>query len=495
MANDNRTFYAKSVSESKSFSWKDIFSEVFKKHSKEQTDKVFSAGLTGQIPSDDHLLDGWQKPWVFSRVLIYGIIAWLAIYLVVMVYQQVSNASVEIGSMILVPTAVVPLSLTLFYWEMNIPRNIPFYTVLKLFIYGGVGTGVVFWMIVRPLIGNAFPDGAFMNCLFIGITEELTKLILVAFALRKADHCWGLNGFVVGSAVGCGFAVFETASYIFRSIVSAGTAIGGFSLLTTRGIMSINGHVAWAAMFGAALAMSKGKQKLQAKHFGSPTFLFAFAAAILLHTFFDYILYLEDDLAYSSDAWYNFLTQTGVLPDIVHTIIFAIPTYAIILWLLRKSVRQVVTYASGVGRNVHYDQVRPANNAVNYAGQGAYVPTQPVQAAQPVQSAGNAAVLTLECVSGELSGQKYTIAQGRTFTIGRGHQNNIQFSDGAKGISRSHCSVTFDGVNAIVVDLGSTHGTFFANGLRFQPEMRNPMKNGDTFYLASPKNTFRITIR
>lgn len=474
MANDNKTFFAKGVSSGKTFNWKDLFSGVFQKHTKDDTDATFAAGLKGYIPSDDRLLEGWHKPWVFSRVLLYGIIAWLIISLF-------SSLAADIGSILLVPTAVVPISLVLFFWEMNVPRNIPFYVVLKLFIFGGVGTGVVWFFIHLVISNDSIPKSNYMYWLIVGIVEELTKLVLVSFAIRKAEYRWGLNGFVIGAAVGCGFAVFETVSYVVNSLIAGGVS-SAMTTLNIRGVTAIDGHVIWAAIYGAALAMSKGKQKLEAKHYGDSTFLITFFASIVIHATFDYYDVLVDTLFGANSAIGKLLNYSGFASAIIMAIVFAIPNYALALWVMRKSIRQVVTYAGGVGRSDHQDQVVAGGISNNGGSAGSNV-------------SASAAVLVLECISGELAGQSYTIQKGRTFTIGRGKQNNIQYSDGAKGISRSHCSVTFDGTAAIVTDLGSTHGTFFENGSRFQAEMRNSLRNGDTFYLAAPRNTFRITIR
>ena len=394
------------------------------------------------------------------------------------------------GSLFLIPAAVVPIAVVIFFWEMNIPRNIPLYQVLKIFLISGLCTGIVFVIIKLFINNDNIPQDNFLHWLLVGIVEELTKLIIIIVVIRKTEYCWGLNGLLIGAAVGCGFAVFETVGYAFDAIIRYSSFTAGLDALTVRGILAIDGHVIWAAMYGGALALSKGKQKLEAKHFGNPAFLISFFAAVLLHGLFDYYPIFVNLFKESNPDLYTFLNVQNVdsselvinwLPAILMSIIFAIPTYAIILWLLRKSVRQVVVYSSGAGKPRHADQVKPSGNAApNFNGAG---------------SSSGGSVLVLECVSGELSGQSYTVNPGITFTIGRSHQCNIQFSDSAKGISRSHCSVSFSGGKAVVTDLGSSHGTFFKNGQRFQPQMSNPLGNGDTFYLASPKNTFRVVIK
>lgn len=490
MANENKTFFAKGVSAGNSISWKDIFSGVFQKHTRDDLDKSFSSGLRGNTPAESQMLSGWQKPWLFSRFLVYGLIAWIALAL----FANASFATSDIGALFLIPTSVVPIAALLFFWEMNIPRNIPIYTVLKLFIFSGLCSGFLWYLIQLVISNSKISQDSFLYWLIVGVVEELVKLIMVAIALRKVDYCWGLNGFVVGAAVGCGFAVFETIGYVFNFLVN-GSLSTAFEVASARGVLAIDGHIAWAAMFGGALALAKGRQKLAAKHFGDSTFLITFIAAIVLHGLFDYYDYAVYDLFGADSGIFELLVTSGMLSYTLMAIIFAIPTYAIILWVMRKSIRQVVAYSGGAAQRGHINQAQPVNNAYHNAYNGGVQAAGAVNYPAPAAPAAPAGVLVLECVSGELAGQSYTITKGRTFTIGRGHQNNVQYSDNAKGVSRSHCSVTFDGASAIVVDLGSSHGTFFSNGMRFQSAMRNPLKSGDTFYLASPKNTFRIVIK
>lgn len=498
MENENKTMFAKAMSNSQSFGWKSVFAGVFQKHSREQTDHQFAAGLTGHIPSGGHLLDGWQKPWLFSRFLLIGAIVWLV--LGILLQARIFGGS-EIALLVTIPAALVPLAFLLFMWEMNIPRNIPIYETLKIFILSGIGVTLVHTIVSTILDNSSIPEENYEHWFIVGLVEEITKLVLVAFFLRKKDLCWGLNGLVIGAAVGCGFAVFETMSYglkpIFYNNLSGEVLNKMNDIFLARAICAAVGHVAWATMYGGALALAKGKQKLSAKHFGKPTFLITLFSAILLHAAWDYFLQFAEDetkiekLPKVFQSLLDLAFSHGyIVMGVSLLVIFGIPTFAIILWILRKSVRQVVVYSNSVG-SVHADQATPYSPAPAPA---PFVPAYtPVNNAQPAPAPTG--VLLLECLSGELAGQTFTIQNGRSFTIGRGTQNNVQYSDGAKGISRSHCTVSFDGRNALVTDLGSTHGTFLGNGQRFQPNLKYTLNSGDQFYLATGTNTFRVTIR
>lgn len=507
MANENKTYYAKAASNTRSFNYKDIFGNVFAKHTKADMDKVFSAGLEGHVPEPGQMLNDWQKPWLFSRVLLFGVAAWI----LVSVFTAFQVDYILLGATFIVPAIVVPFVVVTFFWEMNIPRNIAIYDVIKFIVFGGIISAVV-CSIINALLNTDSISSEILSNFSVGVTEELTKLIIVAVILRKADRCWGLNGLLIGAAVGCGFALFETNGYgidafiqsFYKLLQDYGDSYSyvelmklamqtSMSSLISRGVLAICGHVAFSAMYGGALALAKGKQKINARHFIDPTFMIAFVSSVLIHGFFDYLW--SDEMAnflfhHSATAGLaSLLYGNSIVSDIILLLIFGTVEYAIILWLLRRSVRQVVLVAGG-GISQPVNQVGAVQNAPQKAPAYADIPVQPGLPHDPPQQ-----VLRLKCVSGVLAGQTYTIEKGRTVQLGRGAHNAICYPNDTKGISRVHCSITFDGTNAIVTDLGSSVGTFFADGRKFQPQMKNHMKNGETFYLGAPNNTFQISIQ
>ena len=64
MAN-NRTFF-KNVRAGR-MSFRDIFSDVTKKHTPEENARVLIAGTPLTTPGEAEMLAGWQKPFLFSR--------------------------------------------------------------------------------------------------------------------------------------------------------------------------------------------------------------------------------------------------------------------------------------------------------------------------------------------------------------------------------------------------------------------------------------------
>lgn len=113
---------------------------------------------------------------------------------------------------------------------------------------------------------------------------------------------------------------------------------------------------------------------------------------------------------------------------------------------------------------------------------------QTEQAKQKTQSANTQ--VTLTGISGIYAGKRMEISKPCTF--GRHQECDVPYSDNVPGISRAHCQVipTSDGI--ILIDKGSTHGTYLANGTKLVPNQQYTLHSGECFYLASKSQGFRV---
>lgn len=105
--------------------------------------------------------------------------------------------------------------------------------------------------------------------------------------------------------------------------------------------------------------------------------------------------------------------------------------------------------------------------------------TQPVQAAR----------YQLRGMSGTFKGQIFEV--NGTMKIGRDPLCGIAYPQETGGISGNHCLVMEEAEGVLLRDLNSTYGTF-CNGVKMHPQMDYHLAEGDTFYLADPKYTFRV---
>lgn len=113
---------------------------------------------------------------------------------------------------------LVPLTVMVFFWEMNVPRNISILDVISVFFVGGV-----FSLVVTLFLFEFFPSagaGPLWGSTLVGLVEELGKVLVVAYYVKKNNTRYKLNGLLLGSCVGAGFAVFETAGYAFRFLIN-----------------------------------------------------------------------------------------------------------------------------------------------------------------------------------------------------------------------------------------------------------------------------------
>ncbi len=185
--------------------------------------------------------------------------------------------------MIFVGSFGIPLALLLFFWEMNVRRNVSLYQVIKLFLAGGVLsliTSLIFFQFLGPALGWLSHSAA-------GIIEETGKLIALLLVTGKVTkYRWTLNGLLLGATIGAGFAAFESAGYALKQIFDYGLPRGIYEMLDVirlRALLAPGMHIAWTALVGAALWKVKGDQPFRFDMLQDPRFLRAFLIAMALH--------------------------------------------------------------------------------------------------------------------------------------------------------------------------------------------------------------------
>ena len=140
----------------------------------------------------------------------------------------------------------------------------------------------------------------------VGLIEEAAKAVIVSLFLFKSKNSdYILNGLLIGAAVGAGFAAFETAGYILRYGLSSGDA-AMLQIIKLRGFLAPGGHVAWAAIEGAALMYVKGFEKLDKKHLNDKRFLLVCLISAVEHGIWDMpiqVPYYLVQIALTIAAW------------------------------------------------------------------------------------------------------------------------------------------------------------------------------------------------
>ena len=136
------------------------------------------------------------------------------------------------------------------------------------------------------------------GALLIGLVEEVAKAVIVAIFLFKSKKSnYILNGLLVGAAAIASeilasfaaiivLAAFETAGYILKFGLNSGLQTM-LEIIKLRGFLAPGGHVAWAAIEGAALMYVKGFDKLDKKHLNDKRFLLICLIPVVLHGIWD----------------------------------------------------------------------------------------------------------------------------------------------------------------------------------------------------------------
>ena len=435
---------------------KDFFVNVFGSQPAGAGDRMFVSGTSLTTPTPDRMLQEWNKPWLYGRVILFGLLFWALCYFMFM--QQ--HHEVGIYMLFSFGTILFPLAVLTFYWEVNIPRDIPLYRVLIIFFIGGMLS-----LIFTIFLPNLNPDGAHYMA---AVTEEPAKVLALAIFVYWLDARYIFGGMLIGAAVGAGFSAFEDIYYVLSFGIGAmleefmGILQGtihppvnstyellqylymkmyeaGVDILVLRSLNTLGGHVTFAAIEGGALIMVKGKDSLGAKHFFDPRFLDYFGSAVAMHA-----------------AWnYGFeLYPLPYIQDVVYLIISLIAVF-IAFTLIQKAVTQVL-------------------DVVNNAG------TQ--------SSAGYKNIPMLLATNGPLVNALFPLE--RRIIFGRDPAFcNVVFPSGTPGVSRRHCVLEPHSDGMYLMDLGSSSGTFY-NGQRLQPNQW--VKVNGNFCLGSPNVMFAI---
>lgn len=483
---NNRTFF-KNVQQGQ-MTLKDIFSDVFKKHTPEESAQVLIGGTSLTTPRESEMLGNWQKPYMFFRFLAGCAIVIALSYAMAWVGYPLGN------DLILVMLAfVAPVTVLLLTWELNIPRNISLTETLKLVAIGGMMSLILTALLnMAKIIFSVMTDTPMVSASWAAIVEEPAKLAVVYYVIKKKDYKYILNGVLVGMAVGTGFAIIETLNYImnyaryammettilylmeyglagiediesfsYEVFVNGGGYATGLSVAITRALGSFSSHGTYAAIYGGGLMIAKGSRKLESSHLTHPEHLKYFLAAVVLHAANNSAIpaYLQILLNGFPYGW-------AILEAVVMFGLFFLP-------LVRRGVNQIVEVSAAHNGG----RVTMAVNRGAAPVQGGYAPPAPA-----------AASFILEGVAGPMAGRSFPI-RGR-ITLGRGAGCDISMPT-ASNVSGTHCVVQVAGGQVTVTDLGSTNGTYIG-GRRLVPNQSVAVTSGTVIYLGNQSCGFAV---
>lgn len=278
--------------------WRVLFTDVFKSHTMEEAEDVFICGTKTTTPNVSSVSKDWPHPWLYSRVLLMFVITFALLWICVNAFGNLN----AFPGMIVIGSFAVPLSTMVLFMEANVWRNVSMYTVIRTFFVGGCAS------LVATLLLFSFysvEEMDFFGAFMVGLIEELGKAVIVLTVLRKFGKLSILTGLLIGACVGAGFAAFESAGYALQPFIQLqqitgyaaayGQNVDGQQMMDAinntiflRAVLAPGGHVAWAAISGAAFVIAaKHKGIIDASLFMETKFLRLFFIPVILHCLWD----------------------------------------------------------------------------------------------------------------------------------------------------------------------------------------------------------------
>ena len=256
------------------FDAREMFSEVFRSRSDEHVEEHFTVGTPSTTPPLSAVDTTWPKPWVFFKTFTFSVLVYVCFVFAV---EEFHNPKLLPG-LIMTGTFLIPVSLLIFFFEMNVLRNVSLYQVVKLVMLGGIMS-----LILSLFLFQWTDLGTWLGAMSAGIVEEVGKAAALLMVINKTKYRWTLNGLLFGAAVGTGFSAFESAGYALLTGLSYGQE-AMLNVITLRGLLSMLGlHVVWTSMVGAALWRARGDQSFSIDILKDPKFVRIFMLAMSLH--------------------------------------------------------------------------------------------------------------------------------------------------------------------------------------------------------------------
>ncbi|MCH5256350.1 MAG: PrsW family intramembrane metalloprotease [Lachnospiraceae bacterium] len=260
---------------------RDLFSEVFTKHTRRECEDIFIAGTYHAHTATSDTTAVHPKPWLFSRVLAALLAAFVFLYVCV---TQFHNSNAITGFMFIASIAL-PFSILLFIFEINVAKNIGIYDVIRMVFFGGITS-----ILLTLLLYEIFPIGRldYSEALIVAFLEALTKLLVIIAFYRLLNPKYILSGMLIGASIGAGFAVFENIGYAFRFyLLSDNNITYLIALLLMRAWGSLGSHVVWTAITAAGLVLATNPKSSFSRLFSIVNLLIYFCIPVILHTIWD----------------------------------------------------------------------------------------------------------------------------------------------------------------------------------------------------------------
>ena len=246
------------------FSLWHFFADVFRRHDRDEILEVFCCGTHATTPPLHAVSSAWPTPWIFARMLLACLLLYFGFDWASSTFQ---NANLVPGLMF-VGNFAIPFCVMVFFFELNVRRDVPFFDVMRSMMYGGL-IALIFALILVEFSPDVLRWVA-------GPIEEPAKLLAVILIAGSRRNGRILTGLLLGAGVGAGFAAFESSGYTFTELVRLITSNTAAEIVTTinpaqaqaiaanastidpdavmqvRALITPFGHIVWTAITAGA---------------------------------------------------------------------------------------------------------------------------------------------------------------------------------------------------------------------------------------------------
>lgn len=442
--------YQKIISNPLKIHWLDIFNGALKKHDEKDSDYALIAGTSlDTVTSEIGMLQKWQNPWMFLKVLRTGLLVSLislgAVLAQILLFDISQYPALNI-LFIVIPPCVMPITLMVFFWEMNVPRDISIMKMIGYFFTGGVLS-----LLITTLLLAVIPGGGVLAPL----VEEPAKLLASIYFLnkiyQKKGKVYGFTGLAIGAAVGAGFAAFESIQYAFNQlptimvediipaqimILSLDGLIPVFVNIVMRFVCAICGHVLYCAPYSCIVALNMEKSGDANAAIKDKSFVIVFAISFVMHMIWN-------------------TSVGGFVGLLVKLVIVTALLWSTTLYGVRRSFAQLTGKI----------QVSAGNNqgSIQHRIQG---------------------------TKGIHAGIAFSIKKAEIL-VGTDSACQLTYPVNTADIDKNHCKLLLQNGGLYLADLGSQGGTYL-NNTKLKPMTGYLLKSGDRFSLGTGGQEFVV---
>lgn len=288
------------------FSLGHFFSDVFRHHNRDELLEIFCCGTPGTTPPLHAVSSNWPSPWIFARMLLGCLVLYFGFNWASTTFQN----PYLIPGLMFVGNFAIPFCVAVFFFELNVRREVPFLELMRAMFYGGM-IALIFTLILTSLSPS-------LVAWIAGPIEEPAKLLAVIVIAGSRRNGRILTGLLLGAGVGAGFAAFESAGYTFAEIIKlvgssiaaqlitpinpaqghaiahSASHINPDAVMQVRALITPFGHIVWTAITAGAywlvlrLRIAEGYRDLADTRidwsvFGDIRFLRIALVPVLLH--------------------------------------------------------------------------------------------------------------------------------------------------------------------------------------------------------------------